>query len=131
MDPLFPKLWTVLNFKVLTFSAHRTESRVESPASGVQIPGFRVQGLAFRVQHPGSSVHGPASKVRRPASSSCVQSPRIPINSQFNVVLNGMICFSVRFRDNLLLMLKMRFQVFSFASKRYRFSSDRKMLMPL
>ena len=44
-----------------------------------------------------------------------------------NVVLNGIICFSVRFCDNSLLVLKMRFQVFSVASKKVqRFSSDRK-----
>ena len=39
------------------------------------------------------------------------------VNSQFIVVLNGMICFFVRFCDNSLLVLKTRFQVFSFASK--------------
>ena len=48
------------------------------------------------------------------------------------VVLNSMICFSVRFCDNSLLVLKMRFQVFSFASKNVQgFSSDRKILMTL
>ena len=56
----------------------------------------------------------------------------ISLNSQFNVVLNDIICFSVRFCDNSLLVLKMRFQVFSFASKKVQgFSSDRKMLMSL
>ena len=56
----------------------------------------------------------------------------ISLNSQFTVVLNGMICFSVRFCDNSLLMLKVRFQVFSFASKKVEgFSSDRKTLMLL
>ena len=54
------------------------------------------------------------------------------LNSQFTVVLNEIICFSVRFSDNLLLVLKMRFRVFSFASKKVQgFSSDRKILMLL
>ena len=40
-----------------------------------------------------------------------------------------MACFSVRFCDNSLLVLKMRFQVISFASKRVEaFYSDRKIL---
>ena len=43
---------------------------------------------------------------------------RISLNSQFTDVLNSIICFSVRFCDNSLLMLKVRFQVFSFASKK-------------
>ena len=44
-------------------------------------------------------------------------------------VLDEIICFSVRFSNNLLLVLKMRFQVFSFAGKKVQgFSSDRKML---
>ena len=56
----------------------------------------------------------------------------ISLNSQFTVVLNGIICFSVWFCDNSLLVLKMRFQVFSLASKKVeRFSSDRKTLMSL
>ena len=56
----------------------------------------------------------------------------ISLNSQLNVVLNGIICFSVQFCDNSLLMLKKRFQVFSFASKKVQgFSSDRKILMSL
>ena len=47
-------------------------------------------------------------------------------------VLNGIICFSVRFCDNLPLVSKMRFQVFSFASKKVQgFSSDRKILKSL
>ena len=46
--------------------------------------------------------------------------------------MNGIICFSVRFCDNSLLVLKMRFQVFSFASKKVQgFSSDMKILMSL
>ena len=39
------------------------------------------------------------------------------LNSQVIVVLDGIICFSVQFCDNLLLVLKMHFQVFSFASR--------------
>ena len=42
------------------------------------------------------------------------------------------ICFSVRFSDNSLLVLRMGFQVFSFASKKLQgFSSDTKILMSL
>ena len=56
----------------------------------------------------------------------------VSLNSQFTVVLNGIICFSVRFCDNSLLVLKMRFQVFSFASKKVQgFSRDMKILMSL
>ena len=56
----------------------------------------------------------------------------VSLNSQFNVVFNDIICFSVRFCDNSLIILKMRFQVFSLASKKVqRFSSDRKILMSL
>ena len=47
--PLFPKLWTVLNFKVLT-------SRIQRSAS-------RVQRSRFRVQRPGSTVQGSVSRV--------------------------------------------------------------------
>ena len=54
------------------------------------------------------------------------------LNSQFIVVLNGIIFLSVRFCNNLLLVLKMRFLVFSFASKNVQgFSSDRNILIPL
>ena len=43
-----------------------------------------------------------------------------------------MICFSVRFSDNSLSVLKMRFQVFSVARKKVqRFYSDKKILMSL
>ena len=52
--------------------------------------------------------------------------------SQFIVVLNGIIFLPVRFCNNLLLVLKMRFLVFSFASKNVQgFSSDRDILMSL
>ena len=48
------------------------------------------------------------------------------LDSQFMIVLNGIICFSVPFCDNSLLMLKAGFQVFSFSSKKAQgFSSDR------
>ena len=54
------------------------------------------------------------------------------LKSQFTVVLNDIIFFSVRFCDNSLLVLKLRFQVFSFASKKVKgSSSDRKILMLL
>ena len=54
------------------------------------------------------------------------------LKSQFTVVLNDIIFFSVRFCDNSLLVLKLRFQVFSFASKKVQgSSSDRKILMLL
>ena len=44
--------------------------------------------------------------------------------------MKGIICFSVRFCDNSLLVLKMPFQAFSFASKKVQgFFSDRKILM--
>ena len=56
----------------------------------------------------------------------------ILLNSQFTVVLNGIICFSVQFCDNLLLGLKTRSQVFSFASEKVQgFPSDREILMLL
>ena len=48
------------------------------------------------------------------------------------VALNDIICFSVRFCDNSLLVLKMRFQVFPFTNKKVQgLSSDRKILMLL
>ena len=51
---------------------------------------------------------------------------------QFTVVLDGIFCISVRFCDNSLLVLKMRFQVFPFASKKVQgFSSDSKILVLL
>ena len=54
------------------------------------------------------------------------------LNSQLNVVVNGIIYFSVRICDNSLLVLKMCFQVFSFVNKKVQaFSSDRKILMSL
>ena len=56
----------------------------------------------------------------------------ISLNSQFTVVLNGIICFSVRFKDSSLLVLKIRFKVFSFTSKEVQwFSCDRKISMSL
>ena len=54
------------------------------------------------------------------------------LNSQFIVVLNGITFFSLRFCDNSLFVLKMHFQVFSFASKKLQeFSSDMKILKSL
>ena len=54
----------------------------------------------------------------------------ISLYSQFTVVLDGIICFSARFCDDSLLALKLRFQVFSFASKKVQgFSNDRKALV--
>ena len=51
----------------------------------------------------------------------------ISLNSQFVVVSDGIICFSVW--HNSLLVLKMHFQVFSLASKKVQgFSSERKIL---
>ena len=50
----------------------RPESSVQSPASRVRRPESGVQSPAFRVQRPGSSIHSPAS-------SSCVQSPGVPV----------------------------------------------------
>ena len=52
----------------------------------------------------------------------------ISLNSRF-IVLDGIICFSVRFCDNSLLALKIHFQIFSFASKKVKgFSSNRKFI---
>ena len=52
----------------------------------------------------------------------------ISVNSQIIVVLNGRICFSVRFCDNSLLVLK----TFSLASKKVQgFYIDRKIFMLL
>ena len=46
--------------------------------------------------------------------------------------MDGIICFSVRFCDNSLIVLKMRFQDFSFASKNvHGFSNDKEILMSL
>ena len=54
------------------------------------------------------------------------------LNSEFTGFLSGIICFSVRFCDNSLLVLKIRFAVFPFASKKVQgFSSDKKILMLL
>ena len=56
----------------------------------------------------------------------------VSLNRQFTVVLNRIICFSVRFYDNSLLVLKMPFQIFSLASKKVQgFSTDRKILISL
>ena len=56
----------------------------------------------------------------------------VSLNSQFTIVLNDIICFSVRFCDNSLLGLNMHFQVIlSQAKSARKFSSDRKKLMSL
>ena len=54
------------------------------------------------------------------------------INSQVIVILDGIICFFIQFCDISLLVLKIRFQVFYFASKKVQaFSIDRNILLPL
>ena len=45
------------------------------------------------------------------------------------VVLDDIICFSARFYDNLLLVFKMRFQVFPFASKKLQGFSNEKIIL--
>ena len=70
IDPLFPRVWTVLNFKVLTFTVQRS-------ASGVQRP--KVQSSEPSIQGPASRVQRPEFTVQSPASNSCVQSPGIPV----------------------------------------------------
>ena len=70
VDPLFPKRWIFLNFKVLALS-------VQSPASRVQRPASSVQSPASRVQRPESR-----SSVQSPASNSCAQSPGIPVRRE-------------------------------------------------
>ena len=56
----------------------------------------------------------------------------VNLNKQFIVVLDGIICFSVRFWDNSVLVLEMRFQVFCFAGKKvHGFSSGGMILMLL
>ena len=53
-------------------------------------------------------------------------------NRQFTVVLNSIIFSPVRFCEISLLVLKMSFQVFSFAIKKVQgYSSDRKIFMSL
>ena len=48
------------------------------------------------------------------------------------LVLKSIVCLSIRICDNSLLVLKMRFQVFSFVSKKLQsFSSDNKLLILL
>ena len=62
----------------------------------------------------------------------CIQNFCKKNTRKITVVLNGIICFSVRFCDSLLFMLKIRFEVFSFANRKVQgFSSDRKILMSL
>ena len=63
-NPLFPKLWTVLNFKVLT-----STSSVQRSESNVQSAGSRVQCRESSVQSPASRVQVPVSRMQRPESS--------------------------------------------------------------
>ena len=52
------------------------------------------------------------------------------IKQPIQYCFEDVICFSAQIYDNSLLMLKVRFQVFSFASKKVQgFSNDRKTLM--
>ena len=55
------------------------------------------------------------------------------LNSQFVFVLDGILCFSVQFCDNALLVLKIRFELFFFTNKKVQgfFQCNRKILMPL
>ena len=56
----------------------------------------------------------------------------ISLNSQLTIVLDGIICFSVGFCNNSLLVLTMHFQVFSFKRKKLQgFSRDRELLTSL
>ena len=79
MNPLFQKLWIVLNFKVLTSPVQRSmfgvgvALRIQRPGFSVQHAESSVQSLVSRVQHQDSSIKSPTSRVQRPESS--VQSP--------------------------------------------------------
>ena len=79
MDPLFPKLWTVLDFHSLAFSVRSSASRVQRPEFRVQRPESKVQRPESNVQCPECSVQSPESSIQSPASNSCVQSPGIPV----------------------------------------------------
>ena len=56
IELLFPKLWTVLNSKVLTSTVQHSASRAHELEPSVHSPASRVQRPEFRVQHPESSV---------------------------------------------------------------------------
>ena len=61
-----------------------------------------------------------------------VKQHHISLNGRVTVVLDGIIYFSAQFCDNSLLALKIRFQVFSFASKKVQgLYRDRSILMSL
>ena len=86
MDPLFQKLSTVLNFKVLTSPVEHSMSGVQRRQCNIQGSGSSVQSPASKVQRPASRVQSPASRaqlsesnVQSPTSNSCVQSPGIPV----------------------------------------------------
>ena len=69
-------------------------------------------------------------KIFRILQSAPCDNNYVSLNRQFTVVLNSIIFFPAIFCDNSLLVLKMRFQVFSSKSKRMQgSSSDRKILM--
>ena len=75
MDPLFPKLWTVLDFHSLAFSVRSSASRVQRPEFRVQRPESKVQRPESNVQCPECSVQSPESRVQSPASR--VQRPTL------------------------------------------------------
>ena len=85
MDPLISKLWTVLNFKVLTSTVLRSASRVQRPG--------------FRVQRPGSNVQSPTSRVQRPESSVQLLRPESRNSGMPNVRQrrNSVVIFKVEF----------------------------------
>ena len=91
-----------------------------------------IQGTKFHLK----DIINPYNCLLKNANSSVKMSNEwqhhISLNSQFIVVLDGIICFSVQFCDNSLSVLKMHFQAFSLAGKKvHGFSSDKKILMPL
>ena len=72
------------------------------------------------------------NKIKYMTKQPTTKQRHISLNSQFTVVLNDIICFSVQFLDNSLLALKMLFQVFSFERKKLQgFSSNRKIFVSL
>ena len=69
MDPLFQKLWTVLNFKILTSTFWRSMSEVQHREFSVQGLESSVQSPASRVQRPESNIQSPTSRAQRPGSN--------------------------------------------------------------
>ena len=76
IDPLFPKLWKVLNLKVLTSTVQRSTSGVQRPESRAQRPESSIQSSVSGVQGPESSVQSPTSRDQRPTLMSRVQKSR-------------------------------------------------------